>query len=135
VCASRPVPVYSSTMVEIHKIEFVDSCPVLPSTAPRNCPHIIDLGSHRITEGDFVTDIQIQDAVVTVLNAVSSDTLLDFLASTGTFRIEFEPKVEPRGARVIFVKKGNHVLVSHDPSKTLEIYITNKFCSDRSVYH
>lgn len=124
--ASRIFIVNSSTMVKIYNIQFVDVVLALPPNALRDHPHIIDLDCFKLTEGDVVTGVQIQDTVATIIHAVSSNTLINFLTSMETFRIEFEPKTGPRSTRVIFMKKGNEVIVSRNWSKAVRIQITNK---------
>jgi hypothetical protein len=100
-------------MNEVYRIQYDDSFAELPSTAPRNHPHILDLSTYREHDGIVSTDIQLQDAIATVLHKISDTTLSDFLDFTKAFRIVFENKSEPRGNRVFIMRKDNEVLVSH----------------------
>jgi hypothetical protein len=110
---SRFATIDSSTMNQVYHIQYDDSFAELPSTAPRNHPHILDLSTYRDNDGTVSTDIQLQDAIVTVLHKISDTTLSDFLNFTKAFRIVFENKSEPRGNRVFIMRKDNEVLVSH----------------------
>jgi hypothetical protein len=98
----------------MHRIQFVDSVAELPSTAPPDNPHIIDLTTLKENDGDVITDIKLQDAIVTTLHQVSNATLDKFLNSKEAVRVEFAVKSTPDDNCIILMREGNKVLVSRN---------------------
>jgi hypothetical protein len=96
----------------MHHIKFVNSVTELPSTAPPDHPHIIDLTTFKENDGDVITDIKLQDAIVTTLHQVSNATLDKFLNSKEAVRIEFAVISTPGYNCVVVMREGSKVLVS-----------------------
>ena len=120
---SRTVIVNPNTMNPIHNIRFVNTFPRLPAAAPSDHAHIISRGSYNFNGDSVNTDIQIQDAIATTLHSVSASVLEEFLGSAETVRIKFESK-SPPGNRIVVMRKGSEVVVSHRP-KVVMMYLAN----------
>jgi hypothetical protein len=101
----------------IHHIGYLDNFARLPSAAPRNHAHILDLTTFKKHDGDVVTDIMLQDALVTMLHQISAQTLTNFLDATSPFRIIFKFKVHQIEDRLVVMRKDDQVLVSQLTSR------------------
>jgi hypothetical protein len=97
---------------DIHHIGYLDKFARLPSSTPRNRPHILDLTTLKEHDGNVVTDIMLQDAVVTTLHQISAETLTNFLDATSPFRIVFKCKGENMDDSLVIMRNDDQVIVS-----------------------
>jgi hypothetical protein len=88
--------------------QFVDTVVALPSTAPRNHAHLIDL----TIETTVPRNIMLQDAVVTLLHQTTTMALEMFLTATKAFHAGYIPKSENTDDCLAIMRRGDKVLVS-----------------------
>jgi hypothetical protein len=60
-------------------LTFLNDYAPLPSTAPADHPHVIDIAAYAPAPGDKATQLKLPDAVVTMLHCISAATLAAFL--------------------------------------------------------
>jgi hypothetical protein len=96
-------------------ITFVSDYASLPSAAPPDHPHIIDVAAFTQSHEDKATRLRIQDAVVTMLYNISigsSDVLGQFLdANKPSFRLVQKYKNLGNTDKFVIARKGDNVLV------------------------
>jgi hypothetical protein len=103
-------------MDDTHHVGYLNIFARLSSTTPCNYAHILDLNTFEENDGEVVTDIILQDAIVTMLHQVSADTLTKFLDATTTFRIVLKVKSKHIDDSLIIMRKDSQVLVSEPTS-------------------
>jgi len=92
-------------------IPFIKDCSALPSTAPDEHPHVIDIGA--CTNQDYFDgDLKLWDAVATMLYNISPSTLDRFLDTTQkTFKLIQSSANASNEASLVIFKKDNEVIV------------------------
>ncbi|KAF2111842.1 hypothetical protein BDV96DRAFT_451225, partial [Lophiotrema nucula] len=92
---------------------FTDEFDGLPSTAPVNHAHIIDIETIGSDEcNDFSGSVKIWDAVATMLFRISPETLKDFLnPEVKAFKLVQKSKHPSSDTQLVIWRKGNEVFV------------------------
>jgi hypothetical protein len=99
-----------------HTVQFTNDHAALPSTAPANHPHLIDLATYTPPEGDQRTNMKLQDAVVTMLHQISTIVLDDFLdPNKPSFKLIQSFKNKSETDKLVITKKDNKVMVRFRP--------------------
>ncbi|CAO2647871.1 Nn.00g087930.m01.CDS01 [Neocucurbitaria sp. VM-36] len=102
------------TIAELHEVEFLDSYAALPPTAPTNHARIVDVATFRPADGEYCSNIKLQDAVVTMLYKISPITLTAFLNAPtvpGSFRLVQKYTDGSSDDKLVIIKKGDYVTV------------------------
>lgn len=95
-------------------IRFTDDYPALPSAAPANHPHIVDVATYT-TSGNKNKKVKLPDAVATMLHQISgngTDVLAQFLdVNRPSFRL-VQKYIDSRNTdRLVIAKKNDEVIV------------------------
>jgi hypothetical protein len=113
-------------MDDIHHIEYLDNFAGPPSSKSRNHPHILDVTTFKEHDGYLVTDIMLQDAIVTMLYQISAQTLTNFLDATSPSRIVFKYKSAKIDDRLVVMRKDAQVIVSELTSRREDDGLTRR---------
>ncbi|KAF2133173.1 hypothetical protein P153DRAFT_412782 [Dothidotthia symphoricarpi CBS 119687] len=99
-------------MAQTVNVQYVNDFAALPSTAPPDHAHVVDIATFRPSDGNVKSNVKLQDAVVTMLYQISPDTLSKFLNSgTRSFRL-VNQSAHNIAEKLVIIKKGNEVLAS-----------------------
>ena len=102
------------TIAELHEVEFLDTFAALPPTAPANHARIVDISTFRPADGEYRSNIKLQDAIVTMLYNISPITLAAFLNAPtvpGSFRLVQRYIGDSSEDKLVIIKKGDYVMV------------------------
>jgi hypothetical protein len=94
-------------------LTFLNDYAPLPSTAPADHPHVIDIAAYAPDPGDKATQLKLPDAVVTMLHCISAATLAAFLdaSPSSSFRLVQTFK-DPRNTdKFVIARKANKIFV------------------------
>jgi hypothetical protein len=112
-----------------HTVRFSDTVAALPSTGPADHAHIIDITSYTPPNGNENSNMQLQDAVVTMLHQIplgTSTALTQFTDPAQPTFMLIQNWVDPRNTdKLVICKRGNNVIVSIDSPLSRVCIITN----------
>ncbi|KAH3917611.1 hypothetical protein HBH56_042650 [Parastagonospora nodorum] len=95
-----------------HTVQFSNAFAALPSTAPANHPHLIDLATYTPPHANRQTNMKLPDAIVTMLHQISPTALGDFLdPNKASFRLIQTFKDKRETEKLVIAKNGDKVLV------------------------
>ena len=93
-------------------LQFLDTFPALPASAPADHPHIIDIKTYIPPTGSLATTTRLQDAVATMLFHISAHTLTTLLAATPpVFQLVQKSRDPKKTDKLVIEKSGKHILV------------------------
>lgn len=100
---------------ELHEVEFLENYEALPATAPIDHARIIHLPTFMTADGEYRSNINLQDAIVTMLYNISPTTLEAFMDAPtvpGSFRLVQENTDGSSSDKLLLIRKSNYVMVS-----------------------
>ncbi|KAJ4377853.1 hypothetical protein N0V83_000683 [Neocucurbitaria cava] len=102
------------TIPELHEVEFLNGYEELPATAPVDHARIIHLPTFMPADGEFRSNIKLQDAIVTMLYNISPTTLEAFMNAPtvpGSFRLVQENTDGSSDDKLLLIRKSDYVMV------------------------